>query len=166
MSAENEIWKPVVGFEKFYHVSNMGCVKALERHLDSAVSQSGKQRRKPRILRGGPASGGYRKVTLCRHGIQYYRLVHKLVVEAFIGPCPTGHEINHKNGIKNDNRLENLEWISHLNNMRHAIENGLIPAQRGRLSGMQVMEIKQLLATSTLTQRQIADAFGISSHTV
>jgi len=46
--------------------------------------------------------------------------VHRFVLEAFIGPCPPGHECNHKNGVKNDNRLENLEWVTKSENTKHS----------------------------------------------
>ncbi len=52
-------------------------------------------------------------------------LVHRLVARAFLGPCPLGKEVNHKNGIKSDNRIENLEYVTRAQNIRHSFDTGL-----------------------------------------
>lgn len=52
--------------------------------------------------------------------------VHRLVLQTFIGPSE-GREVNHINGVKDDNRLENLQWVTHRDNIKHAVESGLMP---------------------------------------
>ncbi len=103
-----EIWKPCVGFENFYEVSDLGRVR-----------RTGKD-----VLAFKKHSGGY--VMVCLHvNRPAYRTVHSLVCEAFIGPRPEGAEINHRDANKQNNYPSNLEYVTHAENMRHAVENGL-----------------------------------------
>ena len=103
-------WAKVVGFEGIYEISTRGQVKRVA---------GGPGAKAGRILRSARNSSGYRSVSLLgRHS----RLIHRLVVEAFIGPIPKGRQVNHKNGRKDDNRVENLERVTPLENVRHAHE--------------------------------------------
>lgn len=107
-----EIWKDIAGFEGYYQVSNHGNVKSFA---------WGKER----ILKPGRNSGGYLCVVLHAEGMRSTRTVHRLVMEAFV-PNEEGKEsINHKNGVKADNHLSNLEWATLSENMQHAYDTGL-----------------------------------------
>ena len=96
-------WRPVIGYEGLYEVSRFGRVRALFpwRELKSG-----------RIVPGTTTPKGYAVVSLSRGGIPREMRVHRLVLEAFVGPAPRGHETGHRNGVPNDNRLENLRWIT------------------------------------------------------
>ena len=90
--------------------------------------------------------------------------VHRLVWLHFYGEIPNGLTINHKNGNKHDNRLENLELWSHVDNGKHsAFVLNNIPA---KLTEQQVREIKALLNSKVLTQRAIAKIYGISKSVI
>lgn len=91
------------------------------------ASSFGRIRRNGRIITPGAVSTGYLRFTPCVDGTPKARYIHRAVALAFIGPCPEGQEINHKNGIKSDNRPENLEYVTRLENVRHAHRIGLIP---------------------------------------
>lgn len=97
--------------------------------------------------------------------------VHRLVAEAFLGPCPDGHEVNHRNGNKADNRPGNLEYLTHAENQRHAFATGLQVPVRGeghgrhRLRAEDVLEIRRERA-SGLSCRAIASRFGVHPNTV
>lgn len=78
-----------------------------------------------RVLRPGKTKDGYLKVELFNNGTPCGRYVHRLVVEAFIGAIPVGLEVNHIFGQKADNRLENLEVVTHALNTKHAWDTGL-----------------------------------------
>lgn len=110
-TSEIEIWKPVVGHEGVYSVSNRGRVRR-----DAAARKAVPGR----ILDGFPNEDGYIRVTLS--GPRRTVAVHILVAHAFIGPRPDGHEVNHKNGQKTHNAADNLEYVTHLENIRHAVE--------------------------------------------
>ena len=133
----NEIWKPVIGFEGLYEVSNMGRVKSLERKVFYPNSKWGKNTngviRKERMLKLNCKR--YCGVTLCdTKNIRSYPSVHRLVAEAFIPNTNNKATVNHKNGIKTDNRVQNLEWATYSENTKHAIETGLVKFKTGKNS--------------------------------
>lgn len=108
-----EIWKPVVGYEGLYSVSNLGRVRS-----DATRGHNGKTGR----IMTEDNSCGYAAVRLTGYGCSKAYKSHRLVCSAFI-PNPLGlPHVNHKNGVRMDNRVENLEWCTALQNSRHAIE--------------------------------------------
>jgi hypothetical protein len=111
MIGANENWKPVVGFEGHYEVSDHGRVRR---------ACAGKGTRIGRVLKTPPDTDGYPRVRLSRNGIQLDINVHILVAAAFIGPCPEGKEVNHKNLNRANNRAGNLEYSTHQENIQHS----------------------------------------------
>jgi hypothetical protein len=107
----SETWKSVVGFEGLYEVSDLGNIKSV---------------RTGKAMRPHALPERYPHVTLSRSGLEVSAYVHDLVTEAFIGPKPEGYEVNHINLNKRDNRLENLEYCTCQENIKHAIEHGAI----------------------------------------
>lgn len=94
---KQEEWRPVVGYEDFYEVSDWGRVKSLHRG-------------KERILKPAPDKWGYMQVVLCRDGERETCQVHILVMQAFVGRCPAGYEIDHYDWNPSNNKLENLSY--------------------------------------------------------
>ena len=105
---EEEVWKPIAGYEGLYEVSNQGRVRSLDRVVTSSSGQV--YARKGRTLKVSPGNVGYPVVGLSRAGVVKNRLVHRLVLETFVGPPEEGLEACHNNGVKTDNRLSNLRW--------------------------------------------------------
>lgn len=125
-----EQWKDVEGYEGMYQVSNLGRVKSLSR---KRAIGSNWRIIEERILKPQNAKDGYKQVNLCRDGRQKSVTVHRLVAETFIDNPDNKKTINHISGIKEDNRLINLEWMSQTENNRHAIAMGLnVPEDRPR----------------------------------
>lgn len=127
-----ECWKDVNGFEGVYQISNKGNLKSSDRYVDgksgSRRFQKGKYQ-KPEITRKG-----YHRYTLSISRNQSVRkLAHVLVAEHFISENNHKAQVNHKDGNKDNNSIENLEWCSNLENMRHAIENGLVKPVYGTI---------------------------------
>lgn len=110
--SEIETWKDIIGLEGLYQVSDLGRVKSLGRK-DFAG-----RNRKEKFLRPGIDSSGYLSVVLLNLKIQKTKRIHKLVAITFLDhePCKYEKVINHKNFIKTDNRLENLEIVTHREN--------------------------------------------------
>ncbi len=102
-------WIPIPGHDG-YSVSDIGEVMSFKR------SRAGK------LLRQIPATGGYRVVKL--GNANNPKRIHRLVLEAFVGPCPEGMEACHNNDVRQDNRLENLRWDTRSANHIDAVSNG------------------------------------------
>lgn len=115
-----EVWLPVLGFSWEYEVSNHGRVR-------SWTTTSGQRRAKPYLLALNRNGGGRRVVNLAKKT----RLVHQLVLEAFVGPRPAGMESFHEDDNPNNNHIENLRWATHADNCRHKIVTGRNGAVRG-----------------------------------
>jgi hypothetical protein len=155
-----EIWKWVPGFEERYQVSSEG-------HLRSYLSGE------CRLLAPCPDPRGYIPVFLRGKQNRRYWL-HRLIAEVFIPNPKLRREVNHKNGIKSDCRVINLEWVSRSQNIRHAYENALIKhvGQRGEashrttLTNEQVIEIRKKYEEREITQNELAELFHVSSPTI
>lgn len=101
------IWKDIKGFEGLYQVSNTGKVWSISRG----------QIRKTRLDKDG-----YERLDLTKEGKSYTRFVHRLVAEAFLENPENKSEVNHIDCIRTNNNLENLEWVTHAENMAHRSE--------------------------------------------
>lgn len=124
---ENEQWRDAVGYEGYFQVSNLGHVRRItgtNRWGDHPLNP-------PRKLTGAPNQDGYIQVHLSVHRNRGMRSIHILVAKAFIGPRPEGMEVNHKDTVKTNNRVDNLEYMTHGDNIRHAFANGIVPRLKG-----------------------------------
>lgn len=121
------IWVPVVGYEDFYEVSNLGQVKRLH-YVEDRLTKNGSIRHvcvKEIILNAWTGVRGYSSVGLYMNGKCKTITVHRIVAMAFL-PNPENKPcVNHINGVKTDNFLENLEWCTHKENNDHAVLTGL-----------------------------------------
>ena len=104
--SENEVWKDVVGYEGLYQVSDRGNVRSVIRK-DSIGRKCG-----GRILKLIPNANGYIRVGLCKNGIRKKKHIHRLVAEAFIPNPNSFPQVNHKDEVKDNNNVENLEWCT------------------------------------------------------
>lgn len=106
---QSEEWRDVIGFEGYYAVSNLGRVKSV-----------GAWRQRRRVLKPS-LNGGYLQVVMSRDGVDTTRKVHGLVAAAFLGACPAGKEPNHIDRCRSNNRVCNLEYLTHQENILHSI---------------------------------------------
>ena len=131
-----EIWKPLVGFEGCYEISNYGVVRSLDRYVNTF---RGSRLVKGRILKGGGESNKYLNVYLAtpdKKGQTYE--IHRLVGKTFV-PNPSNNPvINHKDGNKHNNNADNLEWVTQKENIIHSWELGKAHNQ-GKLNRKKIM---------------------------
>ena len=110
-----EEWRDIEGFEVHYQVSNLGNVRNIKQ----------RHRKSTKVYKQQMLKTGYMVVNLWQDGAYNFRRVHRLVAQAFI-PNPEGKPfINHIDGNKTNNRVENLEWVIKEENERHARKTGL-----------------------------------------
>jgi hypothetical protein len=156
-----ETWLEIPGFEGLYMVSNLGRVRTARRRHSIPFNY---------ILSPNVDRFGYHRYHLTdKNGHRRGAQSHCLVMLAFVGKKPEDCEVNHKNMNRGDNRLENLEYITHEKNIEHAIKNGdrRIRIPRGvntgsaKLTDDQVIEIRDCAARGE-TRRSIGDRYGVS----
>lgn len=137
----NEIWKPVVGFEGLYEVSNLGNVRSLDRYCKGRDGRS--ELHRGCVLTKQTTWNGYHDVSLSNRsaGIKRkHRPVHALVAEAFLGPRPEKHDILHLDGDRTNNRADNLRYGTRAENLHQTYEYGG-SAGRGKLNKQEAIEI-------------------------
>jgi hypothetical protein len=175
MVDEQEEWRAVVGFEGLYEVSNLGRVRGVER----AVPRGGHvMSRKGRIM--GQFENRHPKrpdhvrcihVNLSKANRVHARQVHRLVLEAFVGPAPAGTEGCHQDGVVHNNRLDNLRWDTHRENMADIFRHGRTTAPknpaRGASHGMARLtadKVRQIRAEPEYRGclERLAERFGVT----
>lgn len=144
-----EIWRPIAGYEGSYEVSSLGRVRSLDRAVEVPCKRWGGTMQRPikgRTLKPGTDCNNYLTVYLCKDGVRWAASVHRLVAEAFCDKARGCDEVNHGDGIKQNNCFTNLEWTTRQANVVHAVETGLTK-KRKRIVGT-------CLATGIATEYQ------------
>lgn len=141
-----EIWKDIPGYEGKYRVSDRGRVMRLNKT------------KPPRILSPSPRrEGGYLSVSLCINNQKTTHFVHRLVLGAFVGPCPDDLEVCHADGDKHNNRLSNLRYDTRHENRRDRFDHGTL-----KLTEDDVKSIREVDGTNA----EVGDMFGVSGALV
>ena len=152
----SEVWLNIKGYEGHYQVSSSGRVKSLSRVVECRKGVF--VNKKERILSDWNCGKGYRKVKLSKDSAEKSIRVHRLVAETFLSNPEAKSEVNHKNGIKDDNRVENLEWATGSENVLHSLANNLKIPQKGsehgnsKLTEEKVLEIRKIGRSKTLKE--------------
>lgn len=162
---EGEVWKPAYGLEAFYEVSNIGRIRSLYRD------------KWHNILTPYKNSKGYYEVHLTgAEGRSKRYLLHRIIAYTFLGYKEEGFIVNHINSIRNDNRIENLEWVNYSQNVKHSFKSGrrknnnghFLPPGKGqrRLTIDIVKSIKKDLLIEPVHLGNIAKKHGVKPKTV
>jgi hypothetical protein len=151
------IWKPVLGFEGFYEVSQEGQIRSIARQHPKIKRWMGGGIVKP-IL----GSRGYFVINLTKTGVRKQLFLHKIVLEAFIGLRPIGYEACHNDGNPINCRIENLRWDTKSNNHQDKKKHGTWQvgekANNVKLTNLIVLEIR----SKKLTASQAVKEYGLS----
>ena len=162
-----ERWLPVVGFEGYYEVSNLGRVRSVDR-----IVRHGKhfQPLRGKILAQTTSDYGYRKVSLYRGSKHTLRSVHILVAAAFIGPRPKGMEVRHGPNGKLDNTPANLSYGTPAENAQDKRRDGThfegTRLPQAKLTETAVRQCRARYAAGGVTMRGLADEFGVGLTTM
>ena len=151
-----ESWRPVVGYENLYAVSDHGRMRTFQH-------QRRYGRGRFRLMKLVPHSGGYWMIRLHSQKKSKGFLVHRLVYESFVGPIPEDMVINHKDGNKRNNRIDNLELATEAENQLHALWMGL---KAKKLTADIVREIRKMYATGEYTYMELGRFFKVNWYTI
>ena len=148
-----EIWKPSLTHPGRYEVSNLGRVRTV-----------------PRILKPGFTVHGYPQVCQWEDGVCSNRAVHRLVLEAFVGPRPEGFVCAHLDGNPKNNNIDNLAWVTQKENVHHMVAHGT--ANRGERNGQaaltagKVRMIRGMRVSGQFDCQTVADIFGTTQGNI
>ena len=164
----SEIWKDIEGYEGLYQVSNRGRVKSLERIV---MRKNGRPYSVPELIKERQIDHkGYDRIGLNKNGKKKRFFVHRLVLQAFNPSSDETLEVNHIDGNKLNNNVENLEWVTSSENSIHAFKNNLHNHQGERntnasITDSEAKEIKKLKGKG-LTQKEVGEMFGTTNYVV
>jgi hypothetical protein len=118
-----EKWVTIENYEGYYEISNLGNVKSLEKTITDILGR--KTLYKEKLLKSRIDKKGYIEVTLTKDKFRKHFKVHRLVALHFIGNKYNKPQVNHISGVKSDNSIKNLEWVTGSENCKHAYKMGL-----------------------------------------
>ena len=159
----SEEWKDIDEYDGLYQISNLGRVRSFKK---IGRCQNGKVKN-PRILSPIIREDGYLSVMLSHNGLKKHKYIHRLVLEAFVGPSDL--VVCHNDGVKSNNTLGNLRWDTQKNNLSDKKCHGTYVIGekhwKSKLNDNDIVAIKSLLSKG-LYQKEIAQMFKVSSHTI
>lgn len=119
----NEKWLPILGYEGLYEVSDLGRVRSVDRRV-AYKTTGGTMLRRGQLIEGVPDKKGYRHLVLCKNGKQRTVFTSRLVAQTFV-PNPSNFpDVHHKDFNKSNNSANNLEWVTHQQNIGHSVIEG------------------------------------------
>jgi hypothetical protein len=154
-----ETVKDIKGYEGMYAISESGIVYSIKRK-GKGFHNTG------RVLKPYVNIGGYYMVSLYNNHKKKNYFIHRLIAEHFIDNPSNKPFINHKNGVRTDNRIYNLEWATMAENNAHAYSELKKVAAFSKLSKDQVYDIRELKLVFGYSNKYIAETFGVSKQTI
>lgn len=160
-----ELWEDIEGYKGLYRISNLGRVWSCTRTTPHGHHKEG------RFLAEADDGHAYLIVNLCRDGDKKVHYIHKLVSKAFVDKREGKTVVRHKDGVKANNKAENLEMCTHAEIMRDAHKMGLIDKKgeahhRAKLKNEDIIEIRRLLEAGHLKQATLGRMFGVGQGAI
>lgn len=163
----NEIWKPIPGYEGIYEASNLGRVRCWLIRFGRKI----KAKLDIPVILKTYSTWGYSIVELSDWtGKRKMRRLHRIILLTFVGPCPPDHEGCHLNGIRSDNRIENLAWATREENVLHKLIHGTQPRGEKQGSSKLTAEAVRRIRTASIiedsTGVDLAAQYGVHPATI
>lgn len=164
-----EQWVDIENYEGYYAVSNYGRIKSLQRLVPHGNDY---QVINERILKLKIIKTGYVHIAMNKNGIRKTKAVHRLVARAFLSDWDKNLQVNHIDGDKTNNNVNNLEMCNSSENMKHAYRLGLEKSMAGennvcaKLTNAQANEIRKLHSSSKITLVKLASMYNVSPITI
>lgn len=161
-----EIWNRLNGlvdFGDYYEISNFGNIRSIDRTID-------KRSLKGKILKQREDKDGYLMINLNLGGKKKTYKIHRLVAISFLQNLENKPEVNHKDGIKTNNNIDNLEWSTSKENIDHAYENSLIYIPKGeekfnsKLKEKDVVKMRKMYVSGNYTYKELGKIFNTSEE--
>lgn len=165
-----EIWKKIPKFDNQYEISSFGRIRSLQATI--VRSNGWKYNRKSKVLKPDITHSGYAIGAVCVDKKMVSYKIHRLVAELFIPNHENKPTVNHINGIKHDNRVENLEWATMKENVTHAHKTGLAYILKGSeignsiLKESDVISIRKEFKPRVVTRAFLAEKYKVSEATI
>jgi hypothetical protein len=154
-------WKDIPGYEGLYQASTFGIIKSYPRNTTRG-----------RILKPNKIKNRYLQVCLLKNGVRKGCRVHRLILQTFIGPCPLGMECRHLDGDPRNNRLDNLEWSTHKENIGDKVEHGTLVNNlvgskhwKSKLTESDIPKIRKLIKEG-LSNIEIGKIFSVGRRCI
>lgn len=153
------IWKDIEGFEGIYKISSEGTVVGIPRNGTNGG-----------VIKRFKTTNGYEEHELFKGGKRYRKYVHRLIATYFISNPENKPFVNHIDGNKLNNNIENLEWVTNKENIEHAAKIGLMRSGENhpyaKLTDQEVLEIRDLYKHKIYIQRELSEIYGVSRSTM
>lgn len=172
-----EIWKDIKRYEGLYQISDLGRIKTLDKKVRNKIrGKWGYSIRKEKVMKikitKRKGAEGYHEITLRKNGKPTSFMVHRLVGLNFIPNPDNKEEVNHKFGIRGDNRASQLEWMTKKENMKHAFDRGSwsnmdnpvkgVLCKWAKLTDEKVIKIRDEYELGKISTRKLAEKYNIS----
>jgi hypothetical protein len=166
---KEEFWVDIPNYEGVYQISNLGSMRSYSRVVDYGVK---KAYRPGKVLKLRKSNQGYLYTVFCLNKIRETIKPHRIVAKVFLENKENKPCVNYINGIKHDNTVENLEWVTYSENTIHSFKLNLSKSKKGeeshlsKLKNSDVLNIRNMCSNKKISQLDVAKKYNISQSQV
>lgn len=161
-----EIWKDVVGYEGLYEISSFGNIRSVERIIKDSIGRN--RIFKSANLKVRKNKYGYMDILLLKDGKQTQFLIHRLVASVFIENKENKPQVNHIDCVKSNNKVDNLEWNTRKENIKHSFDNNLQKINKGEDHANTILKNEDVIFifNSDLKRKELSKMFKVSYQSI